>query len=460
MPFNELIQEKLLDFEQQGIPKVFERSLDLGPIQRPERGNLAKIIVGSRRCGKTFRLYQEMHDIISAGYPASSIMYFNFEDERLKPYSPALLSDVIDTYFALHPNAKTNGCFLFFDEIQEIPDWGLFLRRIIDATKATVYVTGSSSKMLSSELKSEFRGRALSRELFPMGFSEYVRFTTGEQYTANSSLSSSDRAVLRNALNSYLVRGGFIAPLALPLNDALMLLQEYAHRTAAMDIVERYNLRSPQTASLLLARCLASSARELSINKVANEFKSRGIATSRETLSNLIAYYEEAYVLFSLYGFSRSIAENSKSSSKVYAIDPGMFAAFAPANTIEVGQRLETAVFNKMRREEPSIRKGALSRLLFEADGKRHEIDFVMGDALISEINSLVQVCVSLDLPKTKQREVSALEAAMNKYGIKDATIVTMDTQEDIDTSAGTVHVVPAWKWLLDSQQDKVQASY
>ena len=172
MPVNGLVQEKILDFEQQGIPEVFERDLDLGPIQKPQRGNLAKVVVGSRRCGKTFRLYQEMHSILAEGYPLSSIMYFNFEDERLKPYSSALLSDVVDTYFAIHPNAKTDGCFLFFDEIQEVPDWSLFLRRIIDSTNATVYVTGSSSKMLSSELKSEFLGRALSRELFPLSFSE------------------------------------------------------------------------------------------------------------------------------------------------------------------------------------------------------------------------------------------------------------------------------------------------
>lgn len=451
MPVNELVQEKILDFEQQGIPEVFERDLNLGPVQKPQRGNLAKVVVGSRRCGKTFRLYQEMHNILAEGYPLSSIMYFNFEDERLKPYSSALLSDVVDTFFAIHPNAKNDGCFLFFDEIQEVPDWSLFLRRIIDSTSATVYVTGSSSKMLSSELKSEFRGRALSRELFPLSFSEYVRFTTEKRCSSATPLSSSDQAVLRNALKSYLVRGGFIAPLALPLNDSMMLLQEYAHRTAAMDVVERYNLRSPQTASLLLSRCLASSGRELSVNKLANEFKSRGIATSRETLSSLLSYYEEAYVLFTLSEFSRSIGGNGRTSSKVYAVDPGMFAAFAPASAIEAGQRLETAAFDKMRRELPSVRSGALSRLLLEAEGKRHEVDFVVGDALIDEIESLVQVCVALDSPKTKQREVSALEAAMTKYGIAESTIVTMDTQEDIETPAGIVHVIPAWKWLLDS---------
>lgn len=449
MPYNALVEEKILDFEQQGIPEVFQRDLQLGPIQNPARGNLAQVIVGTRRCGKTFRLYQEMHDIIAAGYDAKSILYFNFEDERLKPYSTELLADVIDTFFALRPKAKTDGCFLFFDEIQEVPDWGLFLRRVIDSTKATVYVTGSSSKMLSAELKSEFRGRSLSREMFPMDFSEYVRFATGKRYGALSGFSASDQAILRNSLKSYLLRGGFIAPLSLPAPDATMLLQDYAYRTVALDVIERYNVRSPQVASAFLSRCLASSGRELSINKIAGDFKARHVSTSRETLANLLAYYEEAYLLFPLGELTRSLSSNPRSSSKVYAVDPGMFAAFAPAATKELGQRLETAVFDSLRGSMGSARSGALARLLFEENGKKHEVDFAFGDALLGDAYELIQVSVSIDEPKTRMREVSALESGMRKFGLSESTIVTMDAEERIETESGVVNVVPAWKWLL-----------
>lgn len=449
MPLNTLVQEKILDFEQQGIPRVFERDLKLSPIQRPERGNLAQVIVGTRRCGKTYRLYQEMRDIISAGYSQSSILYFNFEDERLKPYSTSLLADVVDTFFAMHPQAKEDGSFLFFDEIQEVPDWGLFLRRLIDSTKATIYVTGSSSRMLSHELKSEFRGRSLSRELFPMGLSEYVRYTTGAAMSADAGFSASDRASLRNSLQGYLLRGGFIAPLSLPAPDSMLLLQEYAYRTVALDIVERYNLRNPQVATRFLTRALASSARELSVNKVANEFKSRGVSTSRETLGNLLDYYEQSYLLFSLQNLSRSLSENSRSSSKVYAVDPGMLTAFARANTEETGQRLETAVFDKLRRTVSPARDGSLASLTFEHEGKSHEVDFVCGDALLGDVYRLIQVSVSLDDPKTRARELSALEAAMAKYGIAESAVVTMDAEETVETSSGAINIVPAWKWLL-----------
>ncbi len=165
-----VIAEKIKDFAEEGIPEVFDRDLSLGRIQPPARGNLVNVIVGVRRCGKTYRLYQEMHRIVAEGYPQDSILYFNFEDERLKPYEKELLQEVIEVFYARNPRARQEGAFFFFDEIQEVPDWGLFLRRMVDTYKATIYATGSSSKMLSTEVASEFRGRALPRELFPLAF--------------------------------------------------------------------------------------------------------------------------------------------------------------------------------------------------------------------------------------------------------------------------------------------------
>ena len=346
MAFNDLVAQKIKDFEQQGIPQVFERDLDLGNPQEPKRDNIVYVIVGARRCGKTYRLYQEIRRLQGQGVELDRMLYFNFEDERLRPYEPSLLADVLDTFYALYPAARGEGAYLFFDEIQEIPEWGAFLRRVVDTEKATVYVTGSSSKMLSSELKSEFRGRSLVRELFPLSFSEYVRYKTGSVPESNAPFSSSDAALLRHHLVGYLERGGFIATLEQTPADAIQLLQEYASRTVAMDVVERYDVKNPRLASLFLARCMASSGRELSVNKVYNEFKSRQISVSRNTLSDLLEYYEDAYLLFSVPEFTRSLANNTRSASKVYAVDPAMFGAFSPASALDHGQRLETAVFN------------------------------------------------------------------------------------------------------------------
>ena len=149
-----------------------------------------------------------------------------------------------------------------------------------------------------------------------------------------------------------------------------------------MDVVERYDVKNPRLASLFLTRCMASSGRELSVNKVYNEFKSRQIPVSRNSLSDLLEYYEDAYLLFSVPEFTRSLANNTRSASKVYAVDPAMFGAFSPASALDQGQRLETAVFNALRRRTPAVRIGSVCRLLIKEKSKSHEVDFVAGDAL------------------------------------------------------------------------------
>lgn len=451
--FHSVVQEKLHEFYEQGIPDVFRRDVSLGEPLTPARSNLVKVLVGVRRCGKTYRLYQEMHRILEAGYDLRSILYFNFEDERLKPYDVSILEDVIETYYTMNPWAKTEGAFFFFDEIQEIPDWGIFMRRMVDTQVATIYVTGSSSKMLSTQVASEFRGRALSREIFPMSFSEFVRFHNHDTVFLEDTRSRGGetletRAKLRHALGRYLEKGGFIATQTLDSSDATQLLQEYANRTINYDVMERYNVKNPRAASLFLSRCLASSGRELSLTKTHNDFKSRQVTISRETLSRLLAYYEESYLLFAVKNYSVALADNARSPAKIYAADPALFGAFSPAPASDEGQRLETAVFNKLLRERPSMRPGAISRAFVGEGSQRLEIDFVVGDALALEPVRLVQVSTDLTDSSTRKREVQALETAMPQFEVEESWIVTKDEERELKTASGTIHIVPAWKWL------------
>lgn len=474
---NPIVRQKILDFHTEGVPKAFARDLDLGDVQEPAKGNLVHVIIGVRRCGKTYRMFQEIQRILDEGHPVESVLYFNFEDDRLKPYSPTLLAEVIDEFYAISPQAKRTGAFLFFDEIQEVPDWGLFLRRLVDTEKATIYVSGSSSKMLSSEVATEFRGRSLAHELFPLSFSEYARSNgvdlplvksasapvstsvSAEAPTADLSpdsrttayaFTSTQVASLRNLAERYLTRGGFLDAADLPASQSMLLLQSYAMQTVNQDVIDRYALRNHRAATMFLSRCLASSGRELSVSKIHGWMKSMGYAVSRELLGDLLSYYEEAYLLFSVREFTRALAANPRSSVKTYAVDTGMFTAFAPAMSQERGQQLETAVFLKLRRQSGLIRQGAISRLLFDEGGKRHEIDFLVGDALLGSVSRLIQVCWEMDSSVTREREVSALRAAMRRFGLGRGCIVTFDDEETLHTDDGVIDVVPAWRWLLD----------
>ena len=282
-----------------------------------------------------------------------------------------------------------------------------------------------------------------------MSFSEYVRYKTGSVFEPDATFSPSDAALLRHHLIGYLEQGGFIATLEQTPADAIQLLQEYASRTVAMDVIERYDVKNPRLASLFLTRCMASSGRELSVNKVYNEFKSRQIPVSRNSLSDLLEYYEDAYLLFSVPEFTRSLANNMRSASKVYAVDPAMFGAFSPASALDQGQRLETAVFNALRRRTPAVRTGSVCRLLIKEKSKSHEVDFVAGDALLMRAYSLIQVSADMASEKTREREIAALDASMAQFDLGESAIVTMDEQIDIPCEHGVVHVMPAWKWLL-----------
>lgn len=135
-------------------------------------------------------------------------------------------------------------------------------------------------------------------------------------------------------------------------------------------------------------------------------------------------------------------------AAKVYAVDPGMFAAFSPSGVIDEAQRLETAVFLKLRQKTGALRAGTISRVLIN-NGQRHEIDFVIGDALLGEAFQLIQVSCDITSQKTRLREVSALQLAMKRFGVEEGTIVTLYGEESITVPEGVIRVVPAWKWLL-----------
>ena len=170
-----LVARIMQDFSLDLYEPIYPRALDLGTPLLPRAGNLVSVVVGMRRSGKTYRLFQEMRRLLDDGVPPAQMLYFNFEDDRLKPLTSAVGDAVLDTFFELHPEAHERGAYLFLDEVQEIEDWGTWLRRIIDTKKVTVYATGSSSKLLSADVATAFRGRSVEYELLPMSFGEFVR---------------------------------------------------------------------------------------------------------------------------------------------------------------------------------------------------------------------------------------------------------------------------------------------
>ena len=453
-----LVARIMQDFSLDLYEPIYPRALDLGTPLLPRAGNLVSVVVGMRRSGKTYRLFQEMRRLLDDGVPPAQMLYFNFEDDRLKPLTSAVGDAVLDTFFELHPEAHERGAYLFLDEVQEIEDWGTWLRRIIDTKKVTVYATGSSSKLLSADVATAFRGRSVEYELLPMSFGEFVRCHEPEVFGRGSldggPMSSVQEDYARQLFKRYLVRGGFPGVQDQDDARAVMVLQSYAQRAVAQDVIERHNMGNPQMVSLFAQRALATSGRELSLRKVENDMRSAGLVTSRAALSDALRYFEDAFLGGTVKRFSRALADSARSPVKVYAIDPGLAYANSSAPSEDVGQRLEDVVYLELRRRHAQRRTGAIASLKTVKSG--FEVDFIVGDALSQKGSALYQVSVDASAPKTYDRETRALREAMGERAVVEAYLLTLDGEErDVRVAEGVIREMPVWKWCLQQDQDR-----
>ncbi len=445
---NPVILEILRDFDLSLYAPLHQRTLSLGEPLPPRAGNLVKVVSGMRRSGKSYRLFQEMRALADAGIPQDRICYFNFEDDRLAPVTPQTGDEVLEAFQAIHPRAFEEGAFLFFDELQEMENWGPWLRRIVDSHRATIYATGSSSKMLSREIATEFRGRALEFELLPLSFAEYLSFN-GISAPAGVGYSTAERIALEGALADYLRRGGFPAAQELSNQEAVPLLQSYVQRVVARDVIERHNIAKPRVATAFAQRLMGLNGRQLSVRKIANDLKSAGISTSRELLGDLLGYLEDAYLLFVVRERTYSLAESTNSIPKAYAIDPGLALASGRANSNDTGQRLEDAVYLELRRRAPGMRKEAITSLRTSAHG--YEVDFALGDALDEKPLGLFQVCADAHDEATLNRELRALWEALDEQGLQEGILIAGDGAEATHARGDRiVRQIPAWRWFLE----------
>lgn len=445
---NQTIATVLQEFSLDAYRPIISRTLDLGEPLAPRAGNLVKVVVGMRRSGKSYRLFQEMDALLARGVPQSRICYFNFEDDRIRPVTPQTGDEVIEAFRYLNDVGEQDDLYLFFDELQEMEGWGAWLRRIVDTVRATIYVTGSSSKMLSTEVATEFRGRALDFELLPFSFREVAQASEAlAPHVDDRALSPTVETGFQALLDRYLERGGFPAAQDLPQPQANALLQSYVRRVVARDVVERHDLARPRVATAVAGRLMGMNARQLSVRRIENDLRSAGLATGRGYLADLVSYLEDAYLLFQVRERSRSLSENTTAQPKVYAIDPGLSLANSRAGACDRGQRLENAVYLELRRRNPMLRDGGIASLRTREHG--FEVDFAVGDVLDGS-PQLIQVCQSTDDRATAERETRALWEALKQTGGSEGLIIAGNGAETVlERDGRRIVQVSAWRWLL-----------
>lgn len=422
------------------LPSLTPRHVALPAVERK-----ATVVIGMRRSGKTFRLFQEMQRLVATGVDRRDILYVNFEDDRLPPADPQLPGRLLETFYRLNPEARRRGTHLFFDEIQVVPEWQRFVRRVLDTEQARVVISGSSAKLLHTEVATELRGRGLTVEIFPFSFAEHL-VATGVARPEPERTGAAERSTLAAASLEYLSRGGFPEVQTMTLPERLQTLQDYVEIVLVRDVVERHGIANVAGTRAFARLLLQAAAQTLSVNKAYGDLKSRGLTIAKDTLHALLDHFQDAYLLFTAPIFSPSVRQQARNPTKVYPVDPGLAAAMSHVTATNLGARLEDAVYLELRRRQGRLLRGGICYYL-TASG--YEVDFVVGDVFEQRAGRLIQASASLADAATRQRELRALQEAMTETGLREAEVVTIEDEETVATEAGIIHVVPAWRWLL-----------
>ena len=384
-------QEQLLQ-KNLGIPRQL--------IRPPGIGTDIEVITGVRRCGKS-TLLKQIADKTNEKY-----IYFNFEDSRVFGFEvndfPKLLQVSV-------PDAHT----FFFDEIQNVPGWEIFIRNLHDQKKK-VFITGSNASLLSRELGTRLTGRYLNSELFPFSYREFLLFKG-----LNSSV---------EAFQQYLEKGGFPEFLE---QESVEILQQLFKDIIYRDIAVRYGIRNVKPLVEIALFLISNTGKEYSLNRIRKIF---GVG-SANSVSDYVNWFEDSYLFFSVPRFSWSARSVMVSPRKIYTID----TAFARSNSLsfsnDTGRLFENSIFLHLCRYGRTI----------SYFRQKYECDFIVHQPAAPAM--VLQVCYDLN-PDNKDREINGLLEAMDFINHREGFIVTLNQEDKFSVGDRKIMVVPAWKWL------------
>lgn len=405
--------------EQELIPtfSLVERDFNFEP-------TMCQVLVGIRRAGKSFLLYQNIRQLIRERHSMEEMLFINFEDERIAGITSGELHLILDAYrelFAFKP-------FIFLDEIQNVDGWEHFARRLADE-KYKVIITGSNAKMLSRDIASTLGGRYMLQEVFPFSFSEYLRYR-------NVSLKphwelSPQRADIVRMMDSYLHGGGLAE--SFDIRDKRGWLQSLYERILLSDIVVRYKIKNENSLRLLVRKLADSVMQPTGIKRLQNILQGDGTKIARTTISSYLAYLHDAYLVFSISNFSDSLSDRT-SIQKHYFYDNGLLSLFIMNPDTKLLENLVALHLYKKYGDSLQYYR------------RNVEVDFVVADAKL-----LVQVSWSISNEETYRREASALSKVAAYFGARKAYIITFNEEQSLTVGDTIIEVVPIYRLLLDS---------
>ena len=383
------------------------------------------VLVGLRRAGKTYMLYQTIRHLLNEGHKKEEMLFVNFEDERINDIQKDELQDILDAYGELYDTKP----IVFLDEIQNIEGWEHFARRLADE-KYKVFVTGSNAHMLSREIASTLGGRYQIREIFPFSFMEYLSWH-GVMMDKTWEYGST-RQTVRRLFEEYFFYGGISE--VFPLKDKRSWLTTLYQKVLYSDVVMRNRIRNDRLLNLLVKKLADSVMQPTSVKRLQDILTGVGQKVTRETVNSFLQYLHDAYLTFSLSNYSDGIKER-EGNKKHYFYDNGILNLFLFQPETKL---LENIVALSL------VRKYGEDEVFYYR--RNVEVDFVVPRKSLA-----IQVAYDLDLSSTKSRETGSLVSLCKHMdNISHPLIVTMDTEETIDTDNLRIEVMPVWKWLID----------
>lgn len=416
-----MLQDILITQQREWRSLLTKKYIPRTSVHDPEAGDLARVVIGPRRAGKSF------YAAHLAGAAAETCGYINFDDERL-----ARLTDYDALLAAMDAVYGLPGLILL-DEVQNLPGWELWVNRLQRSGRRLI-ITGSNAHLLSSELATHLTGRHFSIPLLPFSFAEFISARRGD--------APPTRAELAQECLGYSRSGGF-PEIVLKGIAGQEYLRTLVSAVIHKDIVVRHGLRAPQALDQL-AMCLLSQPGG------AYSFRTLRDATgcrSVHTLKKYVGFLEQAYLLFTVPRFSFKPREQAASCKKSYAIDNGLITASGFQSSPNHGRLMENLVAIACHRRQL---RGEI-RLYYWQDPQKAEVDFVIHQD--RSVRTLIQVCVNPENPKVLEREIRGLLKASRELRCMDLLLLTDsqegESQESWQGYTATVRRRPLWEWLL-----------
>ena len=386
--------------------------------------NVNYCFVGIRRTGKSYMMYQQIHNLMNDGISSSQIVYVNFEDERLLEIGVDDLNTILE--IGIEFSGSKGKPYLFLDEIQNVDGWEKFVRRVADM-KYRINITGSNSKMLSKEIASTLGGRFMIVNVFPYSFKEYLSANHIENIML-AQIGTKKRADIVSQYEQYVTYGAF--PELVDIKNKRVFLNNIYQTVYLQDIIARNKITNDFAVRLILKKIAESVTKALSFNRLTNIVKSAGISIGKQTVINYVGHMLDSYLIFSLQNYA-----SKKTSPKYYFMDTGLLGLML--------LDCKTAQLDNLVAVELIRRYGFENVYFFE---NNIEVDFY-----IPSENLAIQVSMQvLDDVDTLERETRAF-VKLNQF-IPDTKclLVTNSEETKLNCDGIKIDVVPIWKWLLD----------